>query len=347
MSNDTDDISRSMIIGFITHPHDVGSALVFAAKSLNLHLAVANISDYESSLNHLWGKVFYRIAQHRTLEWFDFQRKILDLIDKFEPQLVIVTGIIPLGQDIFHTIHNYRGKIVNYLTDNPWNPALTSQIFRNNLRLYDCVFSTKTAIIPQLIRAGVKKTEFLPFAFNPQLHYREIQYISVTNDSYPDICFIGAADRERYKFFEQLIPKLRGKLRLYGSGWEKSPRLRRYSSGFLYGDSYRKVIQGCKVNIGLLRRGANCDLHNMRSYEIPACGGLGIYEDTPEHRSIFKGYPDYGFFTSVGDLADKCHWLLDHPEARQEMCQLSYELIVQGSNTYYYRLKTILDIMNK
>ncbi|MBA4445336.1 hypothetical protein FHK94_07595 [Cylindrospermopsis raciborskii CS-506_D] len=156
MSNSTDNTHGILIIGFTTHPHDVGSALVLAAQSLNLPLAVANISDYESSLNHLWGKVFYRIAQRRTLEWFDFQRKILDLIGKFQPQLVIVTGIIPLGQDIFHTIHNYQGKIVNYLTDNPWNPALGSPIFRDNLRLYDCVFSTKTAIIPQLLRVGVR-----------------------------------------------------------------------------------------------------------------------------------------------------------------------------------------------
>ena len=39
-----------------------------------------------------------------------------------KPDLVIVTGILPLKKDIILTIKRNHGVVVNYLTDDPWNP---------------------------------------------------------------------------------------------------------------------------------------------------------------------------------------------------------------------------------
>lgn len=83
----------------------------------------------------------------------------------------------------------------------------------------------------------------------------------------------------------------------------------------------------------------------MRSYEIPTYDGCGIYEHTSEHRALFQNYPDCGFFTSPQDLAEKCQWLLKHPEEQEQMKQLGMKLVVIESNTYTARLIQILKLM--
>ncbi|MBF0290401.1 MAG: glycosyltransferase family 1 protein, partial [SAR324 cluster bacterium] len=108
------------------------------------------------------------------------------------------------------------------------------------------------------------------------------------------------------------------------------------------GETFCRVVRYSKINIGLIRR-ANRDGHSMRSYEIAACGGGGLYEDTPEHRELFEELPDYSFFSSPEDLSQKCSWLLEHPKEREEMRLLGIRNVVRKTNTYSARLKTIFE----
>ena len=59
-----------------------------------------------------------------------------------------------------------------------------------------------------------------------------------------------------------------------------------------------------------------------------------------------SGYPDYGFFSSPQDLADKCEWLLEHPVEREQMRQIGMKIIVKPENTFSSRLKSIIDLVN-
>ncbi|MBA3921777.1 MAG: glycosyltransferase [Nostocaceae cyanobacterium] len=338
--------SRILIIGNTSEVFHIGSMFTRAAKEINLTLAVSdtNINSYAPSLKHLWGKAFFKISGKRPIEWWSFNHKIIALIEEFYPKIVLITGIIPLQDDVFNMCDKIGAKVVNYLTDSPWSRQNSHPKFMANLPKYDFIFSTKKALIPDLINFGVKQVKFLPFAFDPFVHrYLPPENILICESQMPDVCLVGGADKDRINFIRDFLIDFDGKLGLYGTYWDKDQKLKQYYRGVVLGDDFCKVLQKCKINIGVVRR-ANRDEHSMRSYEIPACGGVGIYEDTCEHRDLFLGYPQYGFFTSPKDLADKSNWLLEHPLELEQMRQLGIQMVVKESNTYTARLRTILDV---
>jgi spore maturation protein CgeB len=338
-------ICKILIIGNTSESHHLGSILVRSAEELNLlfYTSDTSWSSYAPSMKYSWGKFFFKISGKRPVEWWNFNKTISKYIIDISPQIVIVNGMFPLKNRVFNICHESGVKIVNYLTDSPWSEQNKCSEFISNLSKYDCVFSTKKLIIADLFKAGAKKVNFLPFAFDPYLHYSLPRPANENEYNYfPDACLIGGADTDRMKFIDKFLLKFKGNLGLYGGYWNKHQRFRKLYHGTVFGEDFRKVVHNTKINIGLVRR-ANKDEHSMRSYEIPACGGVGIYEDTTEHREIFSGYPEYGFFSSPEDLADKCNWVLGHPTELEQMRQLGIQFVVKDINTYTSRLKFILE----
>ncbi|MEH2277221.1 MAG: glycosyltransferase [Nostoc sp.] len=336
---------KILIVGNISESYQLGSMLVRASQELNILFNTndTNWNYYAPSMKYSWGKIIFKILNKRPLEWWFFNNNLIKNIVNISPKIVISSGILPLKNTVFDICHKNNIKIVNYLTDSPWSKQNSCSKFISNLSKYDCIFSTKKLLMTDLVKAGAKKVHFLPFAFDPFLHHSlPITANECESKFFPDVCLIGGADADRIQFIDKFLLNFKGKLGLYGSYWHKNEKLNKFYHGVIFGDDFCKVVHNSKINIGLVRR-ANKDEHSMRSYEIPACGGAGIYEDTSEHRDLFQGYPEYGFFKSSEDLAKKCNWLLEHPVEREEMRQLGIELIVTGTNTYTARLKTILE----
>lgn len=335
---------KVLIVGNTSKSYHLGSILIRAAKSINIEVSeyTTDISSYAPSMATLWGKAFFKVVGKRPFEWPTFNKKLIVQIEESNPDLVLVTGISPLSKAVFEVCKKLSIPIVNYLTDSPWSRQNSHRFFRKNLHRYTLIFSTKKDLISSLSAVGAGNIVFLPFAYDPTLHHMSPD-IPVPEEvsEVPDVCLIGGADKNRIGFIKSFLENYDGSLGLYGEYWRKDSKLSLFYKGAVYGTDFRRVVYGCKLNLGIVRR-ANRDGHSMRSYEIAACGGVGIYENTPEHRELFKNYPDYGFFNSPTDLAEKCNWLLTHPSEREAMRQLAIRAIVKESNTYAARLKTIL-----
>ena len=339
-------MNQIIIVGNTSEFYHLGAILIRASKILNIDIIESdnNTVKYAPSMSSVLGKGFFRIAKKRPFEWWKFNRNLINQIQEHRPNLVLVTGIFPLTQEVFVTCNSLKIPIVNYLTDSPWSPQNYHEIFQMNLSNYDLILSTKKDLVPDLIMNGCKQVKFLPFAYDPMYHYLPDQSNSNLEGepNLADVCLVGGADRDRINFVKDFLADYKGSLKLYGAYWDRERILRNFCKGTIFGEEFRQTIYGSKLNLGVVRR-ANKDGHSMRSYEIPACGGIGIYEDTSEHRDLFKDYPDYGFFTSPTDLAEKCNWLIQHPVERENMRQLGIQTIMSGSNTYSDRIKTILE----
>ena len=92
---------------------------------------------------------------------------------------------------------------------------------------------------------------------------------------------------------------------------------------------------------GLKARGARDDA-TMRTFELAPCDSCGLYEDTGEHRQIFQGYPDYGFFRDLPELVTRCRDLLASPEKQALLRREGMRIIAVPKNTYAARLQSIL-----
>lgn len=335
-------MKRLLLIGDTSLPEALGSKLLRGAKSIKAEKNWQIITTYHSpaiyyssSMQRKRGKLFYRLSDKRSWEWWSFQRLLLRQIKELKPDLVIVTGILPIKPEVFRITKKQGGTVVNYLTDDPWNPIHKRRSFVANISQYNHIFSTKKSLQSRLLEAGAPSTSWLPFAYDPELHY------PVKAEQGADVVFVGTGAQERLPWLTSVadIPDIQR--RIYGNswtgiktpGWEKCPAVTE-------GD-YCKTIAGAKIVLGLIRE-ANGDQSTDRSYEIGAIGGCGLYQDTNEHRQILHDYPDEGFFKKPNELADRVKDVLANRVLRQQLRTLGSKAIRRPENTYAARIDTIL-----
>jgi len=335
-------VKRLLLIADTSLPEALGSKLIRGAKRLELdkkwRISVSYHSpapNYSPSMNRKRGKGFYRLAGKRSWEWWSYQQLLLRQVEEIEPDLVLVTGILPLDAKIFSTIKRQGGYVVNYLTDDPWNPIHKRRSYIENLPEYDHIFSTKKSLKDRLKKEGTSSTSWLPFAYDPELHY------PVQTRSMVDVVFIGTGAQERLPWLKAITELPGVRRRIHGNswhgirtpGWEQQPAVT--------GENYCQAINGAKVVLGLLRA-ANGDESTDRSYEIGAIGGCGLYQDTKEHRQLLLEYPEQGFFKEPTMLAQRVKDLLDDSILQQRLRSIGAEAIRRPENTYGARLQSIL-----
>jgi spore maturation protein CgeB len=291
-------------------------------------------------MNSLAGKIFYRLADKRSMEWWTYQKQLDRVVNKYKPKAVIVTGILPLKHEIFESIHSYGGKIVNYLTDDPWNQIHYRKSFVQNIKHYDHIFSTKDALQLELRAEGCTSTSWLPFAYDPSLH----KPVGASKET--EVIFVGTGAEERLPWLNALNDLTGIKKQVYGNGWSKLSTPGWDQMQAVTGDDYCYVIEKAQIVLGLLRS-ANRDLSTDRSYEIGAIGGCGLYKDTIEHRKLLQGYPDAGFFNSPDDLRRAVINLLKYPDLQWRLREAGKHSICRPEHTYAARAKTILDWIEK
>jgi hypothetical protein len=340
--------TRLLLLADTTTPEALGSKFLAGAAAAGLtnrELAVAYTSavpSFSPSMARLRGKVFYRLADRRSWEWWGFQRHLLARIKALQPRLVLVTGILPLAPSVFDAVHRQGGRIVNYLTDDPWNPIHRRRSFLANLPHYDHIFSTKQALRRRLEAAGAPSTSWLSFAYDPSQHAPPAADPGDAGRYAVDVAFVGTGAPERLPWLAALadLPGLRR--RIYGNSWKglRSPGWEQH--GAVTGEAYPRAIHNAKLVLGLLRQ-ANGDLSTDRSYEIGAIGGCGLYKDSEEHRALLPDYPDVGFFNTPAQLREHALTILADPSLQAQLRQLGAVALRRPEHTYGARLRTILE----
>ena len=334
-----------LLIADTSVPEALGSKFLRGAQQAGLDpkrdLVVAYTSPapaFSPSMGRLRGKVFYRLADRRSWEWSGFQRMLVGLVEQHTPRLVLVTGILPLKPRVFDAIRASRGQVVNYLTDDPWNPIHRRRCFLRNLKHYDHIFSTKEALRQRLEAAGTPSTSWLPFAYDPALHYP----IAHKDPEPADVLFVGTGAAERLPWLDALADLPGVRRRIHGNNWEGFSTCGWEKSPAVVAEDYCRAMGSARVVLGLLRQ-ANGDLSTDRSYEIGAIGGCGLYQDTSEHRMLLENYPDAGFFKDPSELRARVQALLKDPELQQQLRQAGALALRKPEQTYGARLRAILD----
>ncbi len=331
-------MDRLLIVGNPL-PFHIGAYFAKAAQAMGVEVAICNTQ--EAFAAPLWVRRFtWHLLGKRPPRMQAFETKVIEFCKAFHPRWILATGIAPLSANTLKTIGGMGIQRLNFLTDDPWNPAHFAKWFLEALPWYDHLFTPRRANLEDLHRTGVPHVTYLPFGYAPHLHYLPT-HVPSPKETSADVVFVGGADRDRIQFFTEalslgLTPKL------YGGYWSQVPALRPFAQGHATADELRGITASA-INICLVRR-ANRDGHVMRSFEIPACGGCMIAEDTEEHRAIFgEEGKAVLYFATVSDLITKTKRLQEAPHLRHHLAQMGHTLIQTGYNTYQARLQTILD----
>ena len=265
-------------------------------------------------------------------------------ISDFKPNLIIVFGINPPFSEMVEILSQSGIFLVNFLTDDPWQPGNVSNWFIKGLSKYNFIFCSKKRVLTDCFKCN-NLSVYLPFGYDGQLFQSDTGvFLEKPKEVKYDICFAGGADNERIPILKKLI-EYRFKVGIHGDYWNRDPITKNCWLGHGTPESLRNTTFESKISLCLVRR-ANRDGHVMRSFEIAASGGCMLVEDTEEHREIFG--PDgecVVYFANDDQMITRARWLLEHDDERLRLRKSVYQRIVlDGNNTYVDRLKQILNI---
>ena len=338
--------NRRLLIVGNPEEHHVGAHFLAAAGQLGFEAKLLNVREAHS--RNVWvNRFFHRLGSRRPAHLGQFSRKVVNLCQEFRPALLLVTGISAPDFSALRAIGQLGIQRANFLTDDPWNPANGAAFIMSALPEYDVVFSPRQANLEDLRRLGCRRVEYLPFGYNPALHYPETpQTVDEQRRFACDVAFVGGADADRVPLARALL-KAGFKLKLYGGYWDRDAELRPYWHGFVHGREFRLAVCGAKVNVCMGRK-ANRDGHAMRSLELPAMRACLLVEDTLEHRELFgEDHQCVEYYSELEGMVAKVNALCATPERVRELGdQVFYRICRHGRHAYTDRLAHVLEICN-
>jgi spore maturation protein CgeB len=335
---------RVLIVGNPLEFH-VGGHLLAAARSLGWEAEVADLRDSKSS-NPWINRICHHWLGKRPARLKPFGQAVVKRCGEFCPDLVISSGLAPLSVDAMREIRAMGIKLVNFLTDDPWNPSNKAAFFWDCLREYDLVANPRQANLEQLRAHGCRRVEYLPFGYNPDYHFIEQNPTSDEVKRFAcEVAILGGADADRVPLARALAAANMD-LALYGGYWDKYPDLKGFHRGSVFGRDLRLAVQlpRCHVCMG---RMANRDGHAMRSLEFPAMGACLLVEDTEEHRVLYgRAGETVLYWQCEATLVTHAAAIIGDQELNRELRRSLYtRVVLDGKHTYADRLCSIASII--
>ncbi len=328
---------RLLIVGN-PDPVHVGAHLNRAALRLGLDVRLADTR--EAFKGGPWRTRFdWWLRGRRPSSLGEFSQQVVHHCREYRPVWLLSVGLAPIESEALGAIGNVGVKRLNYLTDDPWNPALRAPWFAKALPLYDHIFSPRRANLEELQRVSRGSVSHLPFAYSPDIHFPET--VGGEESESFDVLFAGGADRDRIPYIVALIEG-GFKVGLFGGYWDRYSKTRMHTRGFADAGALRRAIASSKVALCLVRR-ANRDGTSMRSFEIAAIGACMLVEDTPEHRDLFgTDGKAVRYFRNSEEMRQRLRCLMGDHRERQRLAEAAHGVITSGKHTYADRLTAML-----
>lgn len=323
-----------LVVGLTGGSH-IGGSLVRAAEKLGI---AGELCDAATAwrLGSVKQRFLWHFCGRRPPALASFSHAVVERCRVVRPETTVTTGMAPLSESAIIECRRLGVRCVNFSTDDPFNPLMHAPWFLRALRVYNTVFSPRTANLEELRAHGCADVRYLPFGYDPTLFY------AVSEDQkQSDLFFAGTAEPSRVPYISEALAAGID-VRLHGHSWKRYRTVGRIALGQADIATLRSGIASCKVALCLVRQ-QNRDGHSMRSYEVPAVGACMVVEDTREHREIFGD--DGGrvvYFRSPAEMVDKTQELLGDPAARRRLRDSAHLHITDGKNTYADRLRVML-----
>jgi len=229
-------------------------------------------------------------------------------------------------------------KWINIYTDNPFNMksrACSNLEVLNSIKFYDyfCLPFYKT-LNKKLKKLKAKKIVFLPFGYDKLL-----QKIYRTNKIKKNkkINFIGTHDKYR----ENLLKSTNLNIDVYGPGWSKVIHKNKLNifPEILYGLKLSKIINKYSISLNILRK-QDKKSHNMKTFEIPAMGGLMLTSRSSEQNIFFRENKECYMYKDYKELKNKVKLILS--KLKKSNFIRRNGVLRSKKYTYENRLKSLL-----
>ncbi len=269
-------------------------------------------------------------------------KQLEENIEQEKPDVVLVFKGMEILPSTIQRIKQKKIFIVNY---NPDHPFIFSGRGSGNSNVtkafphYDLHFCYSKLLMQQIEKEYKIATAFLPFGFELS---QEDYDICEKEVAIPKVCFLGNPDNERVAFIKKLVA-LKVPITIHGHHWDRYFKNNDYVTlqDACYHLDYWKTLRKYRLQINILRK-HNVDSHNMRTFEVPAVGGIQLADDTTEHRLFFEEEKEIFLFKNIADCAEKIKFLLAlHSQKVEQIRHQARIKSLQSDYSYKNRAKIV------
>ena len=316
-------------------------ARAFNALGQEVH-SLDNSAWLGGSNQALHARVARRLV--RPLALPAYNAYVLAQVARLRPDLLFIPKGVGIWSGTIAAARRVARACVLFQNDDVKNPASTTPDMRRALPLWDVVFTPRHFSVDELLAAGARRVECLRYAYDPFLSYPPTAAERDTTLSNSAV-FVGTCMPDRVAPLEALARRV--PVAVFGQRWRVSDGspLRSALRPAVFEDRLRAIIAGAGVNIELVAK-ANRDQHNMRTFEIPACGGFMLGQRTADHQDIFREDEEAAFFGSEEELVAKALSYLSDPSRRQRVAKAGH-LRVAGRERYEDRAARVLEVVRE
>jgi spore maturation protein CgeB len=288
---------------------------------------------------------FNQYLRSRGAKWLN--ENLLNSVQDASPDFVFITNGDFLSPETIRTIRIKRCPIYIFHADNPFQPSPNARP-----EYLPCAveassyFIWSQSLISRLQKLGVKDVRYLPFAWDEEIFPPSIL------SSHPeyDLVFIGGWDRDREALLAPLARHFN--LKIWGPDYWAT-RTRRdsllrfcWQGGAAEGPEAALIISRAKITLNILRKQNLPDGINMRTFEVPGCGGFLLSTSSTGAIDIFPEEKAGAYFSDFDECAQRInHYLLDGI-SRKNISEAAHQ-IVRRNHTYVHRASYITELFEK
>jgi hypothetical protein len=263
-------------------------------------------------------------------------------VEQFRPDVIWIFKGMEIMPSFLSWAREKNIMTVNFNPDNPFlfsGPGSGNANVTRSIGLYDLHFSYDRAICERIQREYKITARVLPFGYElTDGLYEECR----RQEEIKALCFLGNPDAQRAAFIGELaaagLP-----VHVYGHGWKDAIRHAGVTvNGPVYGDDFWRVLYRYRVQLNLMRP-HNPQSHNMRSFEIPGVGGIGLFPDTPDHRQYFEDGKEVFIYRDTADAGRLARLILEmSADQAAAVRRNARQRSVSGGYSYQERIRSVL-----
>lgn len=259
---------------------------------------------------------YYKSKMHKALVRLgltrlqtNIQRRLLEKVKGQYFDLIWVFKGMELTPQTLKTLKEQTTRLINFNPDNPFifsGKGSGNKNVTKSIHLYDDHFTYDQKVKSRIESVFGINCALVPFGFdNEVISTQELDEV----EEIKAVCFVGNPDTYRSNILQEILNNGLP-LHVFGHDWQKHlkhPNLTIH--GAVYEKDYYKTLRKFRVQLNIMRV-HNLDSHNMRSIEVPGCGGIMLAPRTRDHEAFFEEGKEAFFYNDVKDLVAQAAMIL-------------------------------------
>jgi len=283
--------------------------------------------------------------------WNRVNLATLEISRAVQPAMVLAVKCCYLHPETVRRLRVVLGvPVINYYPDNPYcgvplDPREGASTQRRDLlevfKEYTGVWVWEEVLAGRLRKDGVT-ANYLPFGVDDKLFhpYPDKPYECGECRTDHEVVFVGHFNKKRGKHVEAIK---RNRVSLWGQGWNRlSPSSYRFHGvhrNSVFGQATASLHSNAVVSLNVVGD-LNMPGHNMRTFEIPASGGVMLSHFTSEQDAFFPEGEAAVYYRAPEELDHRIENMIFDKELRERIRRNGVKLAAK--HTYMSRASVLL-----